>query len=63
VLVLLALGALGAALALLMAHLQFPVLANVLVGVAATCGLLAFATALAATIRRARQLPPGPGGR
>lgn len=57
-LVLLALAALGASLGLLMAHLGHPAVADALVVTSAACGLLAFATALAGTVRQARRLPP-----
>ena len=56
-LVMLSLGALCAALALLSAHLRLATLANALAVSAALCGLGAFASAAGFTIRRARQLP------
>ena len=59
-LVILALGALCAALALLMARLQLAAAADVLAIASALCGLTAFLVAAASTVRRARQLPPGP---
>jgi hypothetical protein len=59
-LVTLTLGALSSALALLLAHLAFPVAADVLMVVAAACGLGAFVSVAGATIRRARQLPGRP---
>ena len=55
-LVMLALGVLCAALALLTAHLHLPRLADALAVGAALCGLMAFASAAGFTIRRARQL-------
>jgi uncharacterized membrane protein YhaH (DUF805 family) len=61
VLVILALGALCAALALLMARLELPAAAHVLAIASALCGLTAFLAAAASTVRRARHLPPGPG--
>jgi hypothetical protein len=59
VLVMLALGALCAALALLSAHLHLATLANALAVGAALCGLMAFASAAGFTLRRARRLPEG----
>ena len=59
-LVILALGAICAALALLMAHLQLAVAADVLAIASALCGLTAFLLTAASTVRRARQLPPAP---
>jgi len=56
-LVMLALGALCAALALLTAHLHLAVLADVLAVGGALCGLLGFVSAASFTIRRARRLP------
>lgn len=56
-LVMLSLGALCAALALLSAHLRLVTLANALAVSAALCGLGAFASAAGFTIRRAWQLP------
>jgi hypothetical protein len=58
-LVVLALGALAAALALLMARLALPLAADVCAVSAAALGLAAFVTAAVSTIRRARQLGPG----
>ena len=58
-LVMLALGALCAALALLTAHLHLATLANALAVGAALCGLMAFASAAGFTLRRARRLPRG----
>jgi hypothetical protein len=57
VLVILALGALGASLALLAARLDLPAVADGLVGGAALCGLTAFAAVARSTIERARRLP------
>jgi hypothetical protein len=59
-LVVLSLGALGASLALLMAHLRYPLAADLLAIGAAACGLLAVLVAAVSTVRRARQLPAGP---
>jgi hypothetical protein len=59
VLILPALGALGASLALATAYLRWPVVADVLAVAAAGCAMLAFLAALAATVRAARR--PGPG--
>jgi predicted Na+-dependent transporter len=59
-LVILSLGALSASLALLLAHLQFPLAADLLAVSAAIFGLLAVLTAGVSTVRRARQLPAGP---
>ena len=56
-LVMLALGALCAALALLTAHLHLARLADALAVGAALCGLMAFASAAGFTLRRARRLP------
>ena len=56
-LVMLSLGALCAALALLSAHLRLVTLANALAVSAALCGLGAFASAAGFTLRRARRLP------
>jgi hypothetical protein len=56
-LVMLALGALGAALALLTAHLHLAVLADALAVGGALCGLMGFVSAAGFTLRRARQLP------
>ena len=55
-LVMLALGALCAALALLTAHLHLARLADALAVGGALCGLMGFASAAGFTIRRARQL-------
>ena len=60
-LVILALGALCAALALLMARMQLAAAAHVLAIASALCGLTAFLAVAASTVRRARQLPRGPG--
>jgi hypothetical protein len=62
-LVILAVGALCASLALLMAHLRFPLAADVLAIGAAGAGLLAVLVAAISTVRRARRLPAGPGRR
>jgi hypothetical protein len=59
-LAILALGALGAGLALLMARLQFPLAADVFAIGAAALGLAAFVSVAWSTIRRARRLPRGP---
>ena len=58
-LVMLALGALCAALALLTAHFHRAALADALAVGGALCGLMGFGSAAAFTIRRARQLPTG----
>jgi hypothetical protein len=58
-LVILSLGALSASLALLVAHLQFPLAADLLAVSGAIFGLLAVLTAGVSTLRRARQLPTG----
>jgi hypothetical protein len=58
-LVMLAVGALCAALALLTAHLHLTRLADALAVGAALCGLMGFASAAGFTLRRARQLPTG----
>jgi membrane protein implicated in regulation of membrane protease activity len=55
--VMLSLGALCAALALLTAHLHLATLANALAVGAALCGLMAFASAAGFTLRRARRFP------
>ena len=57
-LVTLALGALGASLALLMARLQVPIAADLLAGGSAICGVAAFVSVAVSTVRRARRLPP-----
>lgn len=62
VLVVLALGALCAALALLAAHLQARTAADILAIAGALCGLAAFLSVGASTIRQARRLPTR-GGR
>jgi hypothetical protein len=59
-LVVLGLGALGASLALLMAHLRYPLAADVLALGAAGLGLVAVLLAAVSTVRRARALPSGP---
>jgi len=59
-LVMLALGALCAALALLTAHLHLPTLADVLAVGGALCGLMAFVAAAGFTIRRAQSTPGKP---
>lgn len=59
-LVVLALGALGASGALLMARLQLFLAADVLAIGSAVAGLTAVVALAVSTIRRARQLPPGP---
>jgi hypothetical protein len=56
-LVMLSLGALCAALALLTAHLHLAVLADALAVGGALCGLMGFVSAAGFTIRRARRLP------
>jgi hypothetical protein len=56
--VLLSLGALGAALALLSASFQLSALADVLAIGSAVCGLAAFVSVAGITIQRARQMPP-----
>lgn len=56
--VILAIAALGAALALLTAHLGLPRVADILALASAACGLAAFGAALTHTIRQARRLPP-----
>ena len=53
--VMLSLGALCAALALLTAHLDLARLADTLAVAAALCGLMAFASAAGFTLRRARR--------
>jgi hypothetical protein len=60
-LVLLTLAALSASLALLMAHLGLPVLADALAVTAALCGLASFALVAGYTVRRARRLGKGTG--
>jgi hypothetical protein len=62
-LVILGLGALSASLALLMAHLQFAVAADVFALGGALLGVAAFVTAAVATVRSARRLPSRPGRR
>lgn len=57
-LVVLTLGALSAALALLAAHLRLAVVADILAITSGLCGLAAFLGAAADTIRHARRLPP-----
>jgi hypothetical protein len=59
-LVTLALGALCASLALLMAHLGWPLVADVFAVGAALLGVAAFVAAAASTVRAARRLPAGP---
>jgi hypothetical protein len=59
VLVMLSLGALCAALALLTARFHLAALADALAVGGALCGLMGFASAAGFTIRRARQLPTG----
>jgi len=56
-LIVLTLGALSAALALLAAHLRLGVVADVLAITSGLCGLAAFLGAAAYTIRHARRLP------
>jgi predicted transporter len=58
-LVMLSLGALCAALALLSAHLHLAALADALAVGGALCGLIGFVSVAAFTLRRARQLPAG----
>jgi len=60
-LVIVALGALSAALALLMARWQLPVVADVLAIASALLGLAAFAVTAVTTVRSARRLPSRPG--
>jgi hypothetical protein len=55
-LAILALGALGAALALLMARLELPLAAHVCAIGAAVCGIAAFVSVAWSTIDRARRL-------
>jgi hypothetical protein len=59
-LVTLALGALCASLALLMAHLRWPLAADVLAVSGALLGVAAFLAAAVSTVRAARRLPSGP---
>jgi hypothetical protein len=59
-LVTLALGALSASLALLTAHLGWPLVADVLAVGAALLGVAAFLAAAVSTVRAARRLPAGP---
>jgi hypothetical protein len=54
-LVTLGLGALGASLALLLAHLGLPIAADALALGAAALGVAAFVTVTVATVRRARR--------
>jgi hypothetical protein len=54
VLVILGVGALSASLALLMAHLRYPLLADLLAVIAAGSGLVAFALAARFTLHRGR---------
>ena len=62
-LVTLALGALSAALALLMARLEWRLLADVFAVGAGLLGLAAFVAAALSTVRRARERAPGAGRR
>lgn len=62
-LVILGLGALSASLALLMAHLQFPAVADVFAVGGAVLGVAAFVIVALATVRSARRLPARPGRR
>lgn len=59
-LVTLAVGALSAGLALLMARLQWPVVADVLAMASAFLGLAAFVAAAVTTVRSARRLSSRP---
>lgn len=54
------LGALSASLALLLAHQQFPLAADLLAISGAVFGLLAVLTAGVSSVRRARQISAGP---
>lgn len=56
-LVILALGALGASLALLTARLQLSIIADVFAVGATVAGLTAFVAVAISTVRRARRLP------
>jgi hypothetical protein len=58
-LVLLTVAALSASLALLMAHLALPFLADTLAVTAALCGLASFGLAAVHTVRSARRLGKG----
>jgi hypothetical protein len=62
-LVILGLGALSASLALLMAHLQLPIAADVFAVGGAALGAAAFVAVALATVRSARRLPAGRGRR
>jgi hypothetical protein len=56
-LAILALGALGAGLALLMARLELPLAAHAFAIGAAVCGIAAFLSVAWITVQRARRLP------
>jgi hypothetical protein len=62
-LVILGLGALSASLALLMARLEMPVVADVFAIGGALLGITAFVMVAVATVRSARRLPARPGRR
>ena len=59
--VIVASAALCAALALAMARLSFPRVADILAVAAAVCGLVAFSAALLSTVSHAIRLPPRSG--
>ncbi len=61
--VILGLGALSASLALLMARLQRPLVADVFAVGGAVLGVAAFVVVAVATVRSARRLPSRPGPR
>ena len=61
--VLLALGVLSASLALLMARIALPTVADVFAIGAAALGLAAFVTVAVSTVRHARRLGPRAGRR
>ena len=62
-LVILGLGALCASLALLMARLEMPVVADVFAIGGALLGITAFVMVAVVTVRSARRLPARPGRR
>jgi hypothetical protein len=62
-LVILGLGALSASLALLLAHLRWPLAADVCAVGGALLGIAAFVVTAIATVRSARRLPAGGGRR
>jgi hypothetical protein len=62
-LVILGVGALSASLALLMARLHLPLVADVLAIGSALLGVTAFVVMAVATVRSARRLPSRPGRR